>query len=150
MGPRRSSDDRFRKHGGLTHQPGHLIDLMATCADVGGARYPETFDGEKITPLEGKSLRPILEGRQRQGHSELFWEHEGNRAVVQGRWKLVSRHPGQWELYDIQADRTEMNNLAGRHAGKVADISAKYEAWAARANVTPWEQVVKAPRAEAR
>src|SRR5512140_1028140 len=107
----------IRKQGGLTHQPGHLIDLMATCADMGGARYPETFNGEKITPLEGKSLRPILEGRLRQGHSEIFWEHEGNRAVVQGRWKLVSRHPGQWELYDIQADRTEMNNLAGRNAG---------------------------------
>jgi arylsulfatase len=111
---------------------------MATCADVGGARYPETFHGEKITPLEGKSLRPILESRLRQGHSEIFWEHEGNRAVVQGRWKLVSRHPDRLELYDVEA---------GRHAGKVAELSAKYEAWAARANVTPWEQVVKAPRA---
>jgi arylsulfatase len=50
-----------------------------------GARYPQTFNGQAVTPLEGKSLRPILEGRERQPHEAIYWEHEGNRAVRQGR-----------------------------------------------------------------
>ena len=76
-------------------QPGHLIDIMATCVDVAGAEYPEEFEGNAITPLEGKSLLPVFEGKTRAGHEAIFWEHEGNRAVRQGKWKLVSRYPGR-------------------------------------------------------
>ena len=130
-----------RRKGSVTHQPGHLIDLMATAADVGGAVYPATFQGKPITPLEGKSLRPVIEGRQRSGHGEIYWEHEGNRAVRQGRWKLVSRHPGNWELYDIDAGRTEMNDLAARQPAKVAELSAKWEVWSKKVGVVDWDVV---------
>src|SRR5262249_46884673 len=58
----------------ITHQPGHLIDIMATCLEVAGADYPKTFNGQAITPLEGKSLVPILEGKTRAGHEAIFWE----------------------------------------------------------------------------
>jgi Arylsulfatase A and related enzymes len=92
----------------LTRQTGHVIDIMATCADVGGATYPKTFKGKPVKPLEGKSLLPIFKGGQRKGHEAIFWEHEGNRAVRAGKWKLVSKYPDQWELYDMEADRTEM------------------------------------------
>jgi arylsulfatase len=114
---------------------------MATCVDVAGARYPENYAGHRITPLEGRSLLPTLEGRQRQGHPEICWEHEGNRAVRQGRWKLVSRYPDHWELYDLEADRTEMNNLADKQPTKAAELAGKYEQWARRCNVVPWDQV---------
>jgi len=67
----------------------------------------------------------------------IFWEHEGNRAVRDGRWKLVAKENQPWELYDIKADRTEMNNLAGKHGHKVKELSAKWDAWASRANVLP-------------
>jgi arylsulfatase len=116
---------------------------MATCVDVAGATYPEAFQGNPITPLEGKSLAPVLRGGQRRGHAEIFWEHEGNRAVRQGRRKLVSRHPGEWELYDLEADRTEMNNLAGRQPDKAQELVRKYEEWARRARVEPWQRVQK-------
>jgi arylsulfatase A-like enzyme len=128
---------------GITHQSGHVIDLMATCADVAGAEYPKTFKGHAITPLEGKSLRPIFEGRTRAGHGAIFWEHEGNRAVRQGQCKLVSRHPGDWELYDLEADRTELNNLAAKYPDKVQELAGKYEQWAQRAGVVPWAQLNK-------
>ncbi len=130
----------------ITHQPGHLIDLMATCVDLAGATYPATFNGKPITPMEGKSLAPIFRGKQRQGHEAIFWEHEGNRAVRQGKWKLVSRyvgrrwkgHHGEWELYDMQADRTEMHDLAGSKPEKVRELVALYNAWTERAGVVPW------------
>jgi len=134
------------QNNGVTHQPGHIIDIMATCLDVGRARYPETFRGEKITPLEGRSLRAVLEGGRRPGHEEMYWEHEGNRAIRQGRWKLVSRHPDHWELYDMEADRTELRDLAPANPQKAAELAARYERWAARTGVVPWDEILKAPR----
>ncbi len=123
----------------ITAQPGHLIDLMATCLDVAGASYPKSYHGKQIIPLEGKSLLPIFQGKTRAGHEEIYWEHEGNRAVRQGKWKLVSRHPGEWELYDMEADRTELNNLAVQHPEKVRELAAKFDVWAKKAGVVPWE-----------
>jgi arylsulfatase len=127
----------------ITHQVGHIIDVMATCLEVASVEYPKTYQGREILPLEGKSLLPVLQGRQRQGHEFLSWEHEGNRAVRQGRWKLVSRHPGGWELYDLEADRTELTNLADKHPDKVRELSQQYERWAARCGVAPFDKLPK-------
>jgi len=127
----------IKAHGELRHQPGHLIDIMATCVDVSGAKYPSTYKGNKILPMEGTSLVPVFENKSIQ-HQAIYWEHEGNRAVRQGKWKLVSRHPGKWELYDIDADRTELTNLAEKHPEKVEQLKALYESWAARCGVQPW------------
>ena len=131
----------INQKSGLTHQPGHLIDIMATCIDVAGAKYPTEYSDHKITPLEGKSLRPIFEDKTRDGHEAIFWEHEGNRAVRSGKWKLVSKFPGGWELYDLHADRSEMHNLASKHPDKVRSFSRKYEQWAARAKVVAWRKL---------
>ena len=125
----------------LTHQPAHLIDIMATCVEVAGAEYPAEFNGNKITPLEGKSLLPVLEGGQRAGHDALYWEHEGNRAVREGNWKLVSQfsNRNRWELYDLEADRTETKNLVSDQSAKAEELIALYDNWAARAQVVPWK-----------
>jgi arylsulfatase A-like enzyme len=128
----------IKKPNVTTRQVGHIVDVMATCLDVAGAGYPRNFKGGDITPLEGKSLLPILRGETRPGHEALFWEHEGNRAVRQGKWKLVSRHPGGWELYDMQTDRTELNDLAQKHPDKVKELVALHGAWAERCGVQPW------------
>ena len=115
---------------------------MATCVDVAGAEYPATHNGHTITPLEGKPLTPLIRGGEREPHEAIFWEHEGNRAVRQGKWKLVSRwnkeDGGRWELYDLEADRTEMNNLAAADPERVAAMGKVYDSWAARAQVVPW------------
>ncbi len=125
----------------VTHQPGHVIDIMATCLDVAGAAYPKTYLNRPLVPLEGKSLVPIFRGQTRKGHEAIFWEHEGNRAVRCGNWKLVSTATGQWELYDLQADRTELHNLAAKHPEKVKELAARYQAWARRCGVAPWDEV---------
>ncbi len=131
----------IKKKGALTEQPGHLIDLMATCLDVAKAGYPREFNGHAVTPLEGKSLLPIFEGKTREEHEAIFWEHEGNRAVRQGKWKLVSRFPGGWELYDLEADRTELHDTAIEHPDKVKELSALYDGWAGKVGALPWREL---------
>ena len=125
----------------ITNQPGHVIDLMATCVDLAEAQYPASYQGRAITPLEGKSLRPIFEGKTREGHEAIFWEHEGNQAVRQGKWKLVSRYLSPWELYDLEADRAELNNLAALHSSRVEQMAERYGEWAQRAGVVPWREI---------
>lgn len=125
----------IKQRNTLTREMGHLIDIMATCLDVAGVEYPKTYQEREITPLEGKSLVPIFRSGRRQGHDAIFWEHEGNRAVRQGKWKLVSRYPDAWELYDMEADRTEMTNLASKEAERARELLARYEAWAKRCGV---------------
>jgi arylsulfatase A-like enzyme len=122
----------------LVHQPGHVIDVMATVVDVTGASYPRERSGQRIQPMEGISLRRAFAGRPLDRRQPLFWEHEGNRAVRSGNWKLVSSYRDPWELYDIAADRVERNDLAAQHPDVVATLAAQWEAWAKRANVDPW------------
>ena len=132
---------RIKDRGVLRQQPSHVIDIMATCLDAAGVQYPTTYRGRDITPLEGRSLLPAFAGKQPRIHDAIFWEHEGNRAVRQDNWKLVSKHPGGWELYDLAADRTEMNDLAAKDPDRVKRMASRYESWAARCGVLPWEQV---------
>jgi arylsulfatase len=113
---------------------------MATCLDAAGASYPSSYRGHPIMPMEGRSLMPILHGAERE-ERPIFWEHEGNRAVRLGKWKLVARYPQEWELYDMESDRTELNDLAGKHPGQVKDLAALYQDWAKRCGVLPWNQV---------
>jgi arylsulfatase len=138
-----------KQHGTLVRETGHLIDIMATCLDAAVAKYPATRKGQPVTPLEGKSLRPAFGGGMVPGREAIYWEHEGNRAVRQGDWKLVSRYPDRWELYNMVADRTEMSDLAGKEPARVERMAAAYSKFAARANVEPWEKVRAAPRTPA-
>jgi arylsulfatase len=82
--------------GRFCHTPGHVIDLMATCVDLANAEYPRMFAGREILPLEGRSLVPLLGGSQEPVHPAIYWEHEGNRAIRVGDWKLVARHDQPW------------------------------------------------------
>jgi arylsulfatase len=128
----------IKAKGELRQQPGHLIDLMATCVDIAGAKYAAEYQGNPITPPEGKSLAPAFADKPIEREA-IYWEHEGNRAVRMGNWKLVAKGPGgKWELYDMEADRTEQHDLAAKQPERVQEMTAKWEAWAKRAHVLPW------------
>lgn len=136
--------NEFRWH------PGQLTDIMATCMDVAGANYPTEFNGNHITPMEGVSLTPAFKNEELQ-RAYLYWEHEGNRAIRKGKWKLVSEawfwphmHDKidelpleKWELFDLEADRTETNDLAAQHPEIVKELAGEWLAWAKRTGAVP-------------
>lgn len=124
--------------GELRTQPAHLIDIMATCADFGGATYPQHFDNKPITAMEGKSLRGAFANEVIE-RDALYWEHEGNAAVRVGDIKLVREgRNSAWELYDMKTDRTQLHDLAAAQPEKVKELAAKWESWAERAHVKPY------------
>jgi arylsulfatase A-like enzyme len=132
-------------NGSIEYQPGHLIDLMATCLDVAGIQAVREFNGNKIQPLEGISLKPVFSGGKLERKDALYFEHHLNGAVRDGKWKLVrygdsgrnaKLHP--WQLYDMENDRSEQNDLVKEYPDKVKQLAAKWEKWAIRARVKPW------------
>ncbi len=127
------------KEGGRIErgQVGDVIDLMPTVLELAGATYPANREGHEILPVEGRSLVAALRGGSVE-RGPLFWEHEGNRAVRAGDWKLVGGHGEKWQLYNLAEDRTELKDLAGEHADKVAELAGLYEGWAKRCGVVAW------------
>ena len=86
-------------------------------------------------------MRPILEDRSSE-RPVLYWEHEGNKAVLREDWKLVCKYPGGWELYNMAEDRTELHDVSAQFPEIIAELSSLYEIWASRCNVMPWDEVL--------
>jgi arylsulfatase len=128
----------------INRAPGHVIDLMPTLCEISGAEYPERFDNSNILSCEGKSLVPLLHGRQRESHAILCWEHIGNKAVRQGDWKIVqpqgSTDLKSWELYNLAKDRTEIHNLAPTSQERVERMARAWQDWAKRTGFKPEEK----------
>ena len=123
--------------GEFRDQPGHLIDVMATCAELGGAKYPAKRNDTAVTPMEGTSLLPAFADKPLK-RELLAWEHEKNRAIRVGDWKLVAHGEKAWELYDLNADPVELTDLATKHPDRVKALSGKWDEWAKRCHVLPY------------
>lgn len=123
----------IKRRNAIEHTPGHITDFMATCVDLAQATYPTA-----MPPMEGRSLVPAFHGKKIQ-RDAIYFEHEGNRAIRIGKWKAVALEPaGKWELYDIDADRTELHNLAEKHPARLKSMIHQWEQWARRTQAIPW------------
>jgi arylsulfatase len=126
----------FRRRNALENVPAHLIDLMPTLVEAAGAEYPQRLGTRQILPMAGTSLVPALRGEGLPPRA-LYFEHEGTRAVREGRYKLTALRGEPWKLYDMERDRTELDDLAARDAQRVASLATKWDTWAADNQVTP-------------
>jgi len=129
------------KQDRIVSEPTQVIDIFATCIDAAGAGYPSEFNGHAITPLEGESLVPVLNELPWSRQQTIFWEHEGNRAVRSGQWKLVSEFGKAWELYDMNEDRSELIDLSHGDQTRVRELARLHAEWAERCGVQPWPVV---------
>jgi arylsulfatase len=129
-----------KQRGTYVRTPGHLIDVMPTLVDVAGAAYPKSYHGHAIIPMQGRSMAPAFRGLPLHRKTPIFWEHEGNRAVRDGKWKLVARFQQPWQLFDMSVDRVELHDLAKRRPALVRKMSAQWDAWAAKSYVDPWSE----------
>ena len=109
---------------------------MPTVVEAAGAKYPEQAGSRQILPMAGKSLVPVLRGGKLPART-LYFEHEGHRAVREGRYKLTALRGESWKLYDIEGDRTELEDLTAAHPELVDALAKKWDAWASANNVTP-------------
>ena len=117
--------------GELRRNPGHVIDLVPTILDAaGGARPDRGTDGGRAvrSPRSpGKSLMPAFARDGSVTHDAIWWEHEGNRAIRVGDWKLVAAKGKPWELYDFAVDRTETRDLSGQQPDKVRELAGRWQ-----------------------
>jgi arylsulfatase len=124
----------LKRRGELEARPSYLTDVLPTCLEVAGAKYQRQRDGHEVLPPEGVSLVSAFRGEPAQPRL-LFFEHEGNRAVRDGAWKLVALRGKPWELYHLETDRGERNDLAEREPERVERLARAWEEWAQRCNV---------------
>lgn len=123
--------------GSFVRQMGFLPDFMPTLIELAQTQYPVERAGVRVHPLAGKSLLPLLQGEQTPVHQEpVYWEHEGNRAMRDGKWKLVWSVKGPWELYDMDTDRTEMHDLSSKEPERLRKMIGRWESWAKSVGVS--------------
>ena len=122
----------------IAHAPAHVVDLMPTILEVTGSAYLSELGGHAIQPLQGESLLDLLHGRDWSRQEPIFFEHEGNCAIRHDNFKLVRVHGRDWELYDMDNDRTELHDLAGKHAPFEKKLLKRYEDWADKTGVLDW------------
>jgi arylsulfatase A-like enzyme len=142
---------KIKDHGQIRRQIGHVVDIMATLVDISGADYPENYNGQPILQMEGKSLMDVITRNESIERDAIYFEHGGNRAIRQGKWKLVSRAKSrnwrfvrideipleEWALYDMEEDRTETRDLTDQYPEKVKEMAEKWQRWAERTNTIP-------------
>ena len=110
----------------------HIIDLMPTALELSGATYPTENHGERVPPLEGQSLLPLLDGGAGDADRTLCWQFSQAAAIRQGDWKLVVDGKEPWELYNLREDRTELNNRAPAEAPRAQAMRTAWREWAER------------------
>ncbi|MBT4665727.1 MAG: arylsulfatase, partial [Opitutae bacterium] len=115
------------KLGSISKQRGHVVDMMATCLELAGTKYPKEFNGKETKDHESFSLVPILKGEAVDREHAYVFNHGGTHAIVKGEYKIVREGRRPWALYHLAEDRTETKNLAAKHPDLVTQMDAIWE-----------------------
>lgn len=137
----------FINENSIKTAPAHIIDIVPTLMELSNIEYPENYNGNKLKSLDGNSILPVLKSQDKSQHEALFWEHLGYKAVRKDDWKIVSTFPdNKWELYNMNDDRSELNDLSEVYPQKIEELAELYELWAKKSEVLRWDDVVKTRR----
>lgn len=129
------------KPGQINHSTGHIINILPTCIELAKIKYPQTFNGKSLKQPEGKSMINIFKGATSENDT-LYWEHEGNKAIRVADWKLVYElEQNEWELYDLNSDRSEINNISYKYPDKVKQLKAAHDKWCTKVGVIDWTTI---------
>jgi len=118
----------IKKTGSITQHPGHFIDIMPTLMEVSGASYPTNHKEHAITPYEGESLVDAFKDKVAPRQKPIFWQWSRGKAVMKDKWKLVA-WKNKWELFDMEKDKTETNDLSGKYPEIVSELKTLHAEW---------------------
>jgi arylsulfatase len=124
--------------GSIGHEACHVVDILPTILEATGSSYLNELGGHKIQSMQGESILKLLKGEEWKRQQPIFFEHEGNCAIRLGNFKLVCEYASDWELYDMDVDRTELNNLFGKNKPLEKELLGQYSAWAEKTGVMDW------------
>lgn len=144
---------RIKDKGGIRSQFSHVIDIVPTIYEANGITPPTVMDGAQQKPLEGTSLVYTFDNANAQTrHSTQYFELVGNRAIYKDGW-MASTTPlrlpwvtsgyepnpndFKWELYNINEDFSQANNLAEKNPGKLKELQDAFDVEAKKYNVYP-------------
>ncbi len=133
--------EKMNTGGKIVCSPGHIIDIMPTVLSLSGVDYNNLRQNKSLKTLDGISIFPLNEYKTKGQKRTFFWEHEGNRALRKGNYKLVSTHGNEWELYDLSIDRTERNDLSKKFPVIKRELQSTYDEWAETNQVLPFDSV---------
>jgi len=119
---------QIKNPGGFYHEPGHFIDIMSTLVELTGATYPERFKGKSITPEQGISLLPALEGKPLVRTKPLFWQWSRGGGIRDGNMKAVFWGK-KWELFNISEDNNESDDLSSQYPEKMSKMKEMHKRW---------------------
>ena len=121
--------------GSINNSAYHIIDIMPTLKEISGGTYPTTFRGQNIVPMQGRSFLPVLQnGTDSARLKPIFWQWANGTAIRVGKWKAVSltvKNVPVYQLFDMEADRNETNDLKLSNPTKFAELKALYDNWIA-------------------
>ncbi len=124
--------------GRTLHQPIHIIDIVPTILSLTGTQYPKKYAGKEMMPLVGADFMPLVLGSTPTAVRTMFFEHAGNQAARVGNWKIVKTHMHEWELYDLERDPTELQNVIHLEQKKMDSLKMLFNQWATLCGVQPW------------
>src|SRR5262249_27801147 len=127
----------IKAKGEVRHQYHHVTDIVPTILDVVGLEMPKVYRGVEQYPLSGVSMRysfdhaTVPTQKKRQYFAML-----GTRGIWENGWKAAAMHAplsgvghfhkDKWELYNVDADRSESKNLADQHPEKLKQLIAAW------------------------
>lgn len=125
--------------GTICREVVHIIDVLPTCLDAASLKYPKEFKGKRISTQEGTSIIPVIQHKKMKAR-DLYFEHQSSCAIISDGWKLVRSNGKQpWELINLSVDPFEQNDLSGQYPDRVKVLEKKWNKWAERQNVFPYE-----------